>query len=269
MKEAFYCNHPCVILSELPNEKVVIEILSHVLESGYGEDYEASPEYSTIIVDKKYISDKKIDLEKEFNERERNLSRLEEESRKRIQDETYKVREELNRLNKELKERVKKYSGLEQYLNYLDGKYKYVVQTEEYGRKCIQELDKIKCNYDKNELTSIIFRAERARERNKWQDFAMYIGVYSDGSGSSKTKVVGFETLEEAKQFIHNSLDKVEERDLGYYDDVCKEHNITHPRIDKYIAEMKKASEERLKKEMIELKSKYESVKKRLGEGSK
>ncbi len=66
-KDVFYCNEPCVVIAELGNNEVVIKI-----EAGeyYGDDFEyleVYPVERSLIVNKKYITPNRINIQDAVN----------------------------------------------------------------------------------------------------------------------------------------------------------------------------------------------------------
>lgn len=225
----YYCNYPCKVLAELSNSKCVIELCTqvHSYDGGYQEPDYSEPEFNTIIVDKIYIADTKTDLEKEFTDASNKINKEKNAVLQEVREQKQIVEKEI----KELRDRVKKYSGLDQMLDYLDGKIKWVICTDGY-RLGIKELDKIFCGVDSTELASVSFRSKRRKDIHK-TDIAMYLGVYSDDSGQ-KYEVKGFYDLDSAKQYFIENVSKYMKDYPGTCLKTCEEFGLDIPEVTAY-----------------------------------
>jgi vacuolar-type H+-ATPase subunit H len=156
MKEMYYCNKPCIVKQELPNDEVVIElevgesyIPSNWDEPGYNESLEV-----TIIVNKKYLSEKPIDYEKDLNFK---IKTTEEKARKIINEAETKSRELLKEANDKLKtleNKITKLSLLKPIWMYLEKDVEWILKSysyrseNEFDFNFIKLKDLNKKNYD-------------------------------------------------------------------------------------------------------------------------
>ncbi len=252
MKEikAYYCNKPCKIIADLGDESV-IEILTSLVygvdEIGYEE---CDPEFSKIIVDRKYIYFNKIDIEKEFKQMNAEIEARQYEADKKMREQRQVAQLELKSLKNELQEKAKQFEGFETMLKYFDGTIKYVLYNDK-----LKKLDEIFSNYDETQLACVSFRAKDNRS------IQMYIGQYYDYSGSNH-EAVGFETLEEAKEYIIKDLNnnigsflEETERSIEARISFCDELDIENENVislNNKLDEIKRKQREYRKKELEE-----------------
>jgi hypothetical protein len=259
----YYLNKPVVFLAEAKDE-VLIELTSGEarFDEYDGPGYTESME-TKILVHKKYIKESPVNIDDNFKKSIQEIDnlkknalneieRLKRDARSEMNVEKYKIENEL----KELKHRTSKYNGLSQMLDYLEGKIKYVVYIDsEYSwRFGIDELDKLGEGKE-TELVSVSFRSKRQIEWRK-ADFQMYVGNYSDDSGS-KYIVEGFETLEAATERFFKVCDEKKSFSISEIEK-CDKLGIVHPRVEEAREKCKLAHEENIIKKIAQAKKDLE-----------
>ena len=205
----YYGNQECEIKVDLGNGEVVIEIfIGEASEGGSDEYAELYPCETKVIVNKRYITDEPLDTIAKVAEskqiiddanREVNKNKL--EANKQIKAEKGRLEDEI----KALKARASAFKGLSEYVNFLEGKYNYVVYIGEY-KNGIEKLDEIMCSCTKSELAAVSFRSNRNKKWAKDFEGWLYVNEYSDDSGSNKYRIKGFATIDEAKLFFGESI---------------------------------------------------------------
>ena len=251
MKNAFYCNKPCIILADLGNEAVIEIQISEYFDDDYCE-----PITSSIIVDKKYLSEKQVDVQKEFEKTLRDIEAAKRNSEAELRNKKVEAEAEI----KSIKERTKKYKGLEQWLLYLEGKLQWFVMYEYNSAKVKNICHISELNYGErpSKPQGFIFRETVDYYNRGRSEVEMFINRYSDWSGSSSDACRGFETIDEALKIFIASLDKTEiDRNTL---SIAEKHKVTHSKIEAYKKEQEEIKEksrlekiEKLKKELEEL----------------
>lgn len=234
MKEMYYCNKPCIIKQELPNDEVVIELEvgeSYIPNSwdepGYNESYEV-----TIIVNKKYLSEKPIDYEKDLNFK---IKTTEEKARKIINEAETKSRELLKEANDKLKaleNKITKLSLLKPIWMYLEKDVEWILKSYSYRREnefdfnFIKLKDLNKKNYDdfwfqitfeyyqdRGDVTSILrmrleegynsdFRVEFFKSKEDlYSNVLEKLATFTSITERSITNIDHWNSLEENKEF--------------------------------------------------------------------
>lgn len=262
----YYCNRPCVFLIDLEDE-AFIELLTHEF-IGDSDEYGGytEPIYNRLIVNKKYLSTEKINLEEEFDKARKKIKEMEKEKINEIFALKNKTQLEIDELRKGLTQGALSHDGLQQFIDILDGKTKYIVKDHySYGNAVdISILKPEECtarNYDDNGLCSIIFRAG-----DKKGTVEMFLGNYTDDSGT-RYRSYAFRTLEEAKTHVAKKLDKANVSNISSRTiEACKEYKIDHPLLTKCKEAENKRTLEDVKAEFTRLHYKIESSTERMEE---
>ena len=259
MRNAFYCNIPCKVLADLTDQTgdVVIEINTALI--GYSGSYEEpdyhEPVFSTIIVASKYVTDKMIDVEKELKEKHDEMDR---EIRKMRDEANNSVLEEKRALElsiQELRNRAKKFSGMEQMLMFLEGEINWVVIYEGW-RFAVKKIEE--CEHREYGAQACVYRSKREYQRPPGT-VEFFIGEYSDSSGSLQ-KAKGFKTEDEAVNWAHaHILERLKDSNTRVdwnWAEFCDKYNIVIPKVEEYKIQRDREKEERRLKELAETKKK-------------
>jgi molecular chaperone GrpE (heat shock protein) len=235
----YYLNNPCEVLSTF-EDKTVIRISKEFCMDW--NNYEP-PSYECVdvetIVLTNQLTDAPIKISEEFKQLEEKKMEVEKEI-KQIRNKLEKEKQEAKKEIENIKKEAEKFNGLTEMYHYLNGDYQYVILTEYWRGAEIKKLDECFCQNSSNELASVSFRVKDYNKKQKFGPFKMYIGQYSDDSGS-KYEAKGFETLEDAKRYyVKNCLEQVTDRTL----DECEKWGITCEKIENYKQEMLKKKEE-------------------------
>lgn len=253
----YYGNQECEVIADIGGGEVVIELCIADIEEECGEDSCVYPYETKVIVSKRYITDVPLDKQSKvqeckdiINEANKEVGRVKSESNKQIREEKAHLEKEIELLRKKSAE----YKGLHEYVNFLDGKYTYVVYLEEY-RTGIRKLDEIMCRCTSANLAAVSFRSDKKAKWNKDFEGWLYVNEYSDDSGHSRYKVRGFGSLEEAEAFfgqaILDKLIKISDRVLVE----CDKHKITNTVIEAYRLEKISKEEVANQKKIQDLKT--------------
>ena len=240
----FYNNIECEVVAELPGNEVAIRFITGLFyeyDSEFGSS--AEPIESTLVVQKKQLTDKPITKDDIVLERENMLKEIEQIKINRIQEANIQIRQERDKLEKELKilreeraEILKSSDVFETIRKYRAGEFHYAVSVGTFNIKTIEEFtEMLKKNYEID---------------NDTKDYSRLSMRVLDGSlvsnGSWSTYKL-FETANDVKQYItdivkeriknsrHISIQDIKILDSfgvnfeGYYEkrkDVIEKHNI-------------------------------------------
>lgn len=240
----FYNNIECEVIAELPGNEVAIRFITGLCyehDSEFGPS--AEPIESTLVVQKKQLTDKPITKDDIILERENMLKEIERIKYNRIQEANIQIRQERDKLEKELKvlreERAQITNGSEIFetiRKYRAGEFHYAVSVGTFNVKTIEEFtEMLKKNY------------EIDNETKDYSNLSMRVldgGIVSNGSWNTYKL---FETSNDVKQYItdivkeriknsrHISIQDIKILDSfgvnfeGYYEkrkDVIEKHNI-------------------------------------------
>lgn len=251
MKKAYYGDLECEVIADLGSECVISFVIG---EFGYYDRETGSyaePYGVKTIVSKQFIFEKPITENEILNKYNQIVTKAKEEVKeikKNSNAELYKEKKELENKIKELKEKVDKYEPLIEYLNFLDGTYEYIVYVDVEYRwtRGIKKLDECACNCTKSNLASVSFR--RTRYKNKKDNYGLYLGEYSDDSGS-KYKIKGFRTLDEAKDYFLKQIENEEIKlDIGIIKE-CEKWDITCEKVKKFVEREEEENSRMLERE--------------------
>ena len=260
-KDVFYCNEPCEVIGELENDEVVIKI-----EAGeyYGDDFdypEVYPVERTLIVNKKYISPNRINIQDTISSE---IKKAETEARDIIRKAKIEA-QGIIKTSKEKKDnieyRMKKIEGLKPYLDYLEGNIKYILyeyrypNEKQYDSKIlpVEEFDK-KEREDDNSLRAYFLEKSRYRKESK---VTIILNQYSDYSGSEKYKVQLFKNWEDLEKHVYLLLDNSERINNRALTDLQKwgfKHNLINEVVKQDKTKLKEQKKEKINKLEIEIK---------------
>ena len=259
----YYQNKECRVVMTLPNHESVIEI--QIGDEIY--DPESGPYGTKLVVPTNQLTEEPIvvdDVIKECNLLRNKATDQAKREATRILSETRTEKLALDKSLKELKEKVKKFEGLEEYYDYLNGDIKWVVyeDIENCWRNGIEKLNEIMCEVTESNLAAVSFRTSIknwSKEPHIKLKAKMYINQYSDDSGNRKLKVKGFKTFEEAKEYFINQFESMDFQIRPSHVKTCKKWDIKLDKIEKFIKEEEdrneKTREKRKKKLEEELKN--------------
>ena len=243
-KKMYYNNIECEVIAELPNNEVAITFVTGLY---YEHDSEFGPHTdpieTTLVVQKKQLTDKPITKDDIVLERENMLKEIERIKNNKIQEANIQIRNERTQLEKELKvlreerDQITKGSDVfETIRKYRAGLFNYAVSNGTFSVKTIDEFTQmLKKNYEIDNGTT------------DYSNLSMRVldgGIVSNGSWSNYKL---FETKDEIKQYItdiaknrikngnHISAQDIKVLDSfgvnfeGYYEkrkDIIEKHNI-------------------------------------------
>lgn len=262
MKQMYYCNKPCTVLHRMDNESIIEIDVAAMYTDEYHETGYIEPVMNTIIVENRYISDRYIDLETEFREKQAEISKIKREAEAEIRNQ----KNEAEKFIKNIEKKAKEYEGLNQWILYLEGKLNYYVIHSAYSGHSIrivskEEIDKREGDRYDREPRAFIFRATKDYYYRKKKEVQMFLNRYSDWSGHSADPISGFETIEEAKQFFISLLDQEDTKVDRGTAEAAKAHGLTHHKIDQFIADQEKSKMEARAKEIAEAQKTLERLK--------
>lgn len=202
---AYYCNTPCTIVTEIDEHEAVIELYSDEPDCDCAFDDCPSLYPTRAIVPRRHITETPITNETVLDIVRKAEIEAREKAREIVSD-AKKEKLEIEKRVAEIRKRCEGFEGLNVMLDFLSGEIKFVVYVKDsYGCRCgIASLDELMCGCDSHELASVSFRS-KGRQRIKKRSIQMYIGQYSDDSGS-KYLVEGFRTFNEAKEHLFDLL---------------------------------------------------------------
>lgn len=253
MKEMFYCNHRCILVADLGDDAVIDIVVGAAHFGGYDEPPYTETDERRIIVPKRLLTENQVDLEGQFIEAAKRIRDLEAEARSR----TVKKTIEAEAYIKDLKAKVAGYAGLEQMMDFLDGKIKWAVKKEYYTGLKILNLSEVKCDAHERgpELAAVSFRRNNYGKTGVVHEpIKMFLSNYSDDSGNGRHEIIGFETEALAITYVLEKLSQTKWEDIKSSDiETCLKYNLTIPAVEKAIAEQEKRSQERKKEERTRL----------------
>lgn len=245
-KQAFYCNRPCTILADLGDE-LVIELFTHEVEidpgNGYDEPPYSEPIHSKILAKKAYVTDKPVILEEQFAEMQRACTKMKADAELEMSQQKWQIQREIDELRKKMLARVKKYSGLETMLDFLEGEVKWVFIEDTWSLSILTIEDALKSDDRRvdDRLRAICFNSrEVASHRGEVE---MLLNAYSDGSGNWR-KIRGFRTQEEAVEFAKGFVKAIGKNLSHRVVDFCDKWGITLPEVEEYRELSRKRAED-------------------------
>ena len=266
MEKVYYNNIECGLVQKLDDNESVIELDAGVeyFDDEFGEY--AEPFQRRIVVNNKDLYKYKITKDKVLQELEdyktKEANEIQKSKQRILNDANKEKREILDEIKKH-KEKFKKIEILEEMYNYVTGEYKYFVGIENSYSKLFGIIKSDACNseHDKNSLASVSFRTKNNYTGDIKDVFKMYLGQYSDDSGS-RGEIKGFRTLEEAKTYL---VQLIESGKMTIDDYITREYtkwNLESPRVTEYIKINKEKTEEKRQNDIDKLEQQLKDLKK-------
>jgi hypothetical protein len=261
----FYRNVEVEIIKDIDDKSVLISIPLHEYNSRYNDDiYEpSSPEFLLQIVDKKDITDNKIELFKEY-----------EENKIKIMNEINIISQDLSKKRIELKDihdiiesKRKIYNEVDILFKFLDNKINFSVVKEYNGYNICSVKEAITTKdsyYDHSRDIKLVTLFGDSKGNLQYK-----INQYRDGSGSGSDNVWFFETEDEAKRWLLNKIESdiiANERyfNLEEHIKMKEKYNIKSDIFDKKIEDLKKNKHKNEMKRIKELEDEIEKIKKEM-----
>jgi len=266
-KEMFYCNIPCIVKADLGNEYLIeLDLAEYYENDGYDEfgGYLESVG-QTIFANKKYMTEKKIDVDKRIakviGEAEKKAKDIISEANNKSREKYIEAEDKLKAIKKDLL----KIEGFSPYLDFLNGKTKYILQdsrwrakTEyEYTIMSIEEFEKERI-YENNDYYGHDLKAFQLDRRENRGEVEICLMQYSDCSGSERYQVWLFNTFEELQERV---LSELESKSLtNRYVDNLEKFEIKHPKIQEAKESEKKRIQSEKDKKKAELEKKLKEL---------
>lgn len=196
----FYRNIEVNVIKKIDENNVLISIPLYEYTNSYNpEQYEpCSPDFMLQIVDKKYITDTKVELFKEYDKK---IKEYKDEINKLNKD-VSDIKKEYDRYNGEIDNNRKLFKELDVLFKFLDNKINYAVLSgwSEYQILPLKEAVKSNDKYFEKDIKLVSLLGDSKG------NLQYKINQYRDGSGSWQSCWF-FETENEAKEFVNNTVE--------------------------------------------------------------
>lgn len=254
----FYRNKQCEFICDVDVSEAVVSF-EDAFDVGVKTNY---------IINKKFLSDKELTFDDCHESIFNKMKEIEREQlnqlRMRISAQETKYRETIVSLEakkNELLSSIKKYELLKPFLDYLDGKIKYVVHKSSYPK--IVELDKT--SYVDGRRTRFrAFKLQRADDDNPEKaKFTLLVSQYSDGSGC----VEGASFHENLDSAI-STWEKLVLESLWFTPEkqILEQYGITNATLWERVKKEELEQEEKRKKEVARLEADLQKLKQTTGQ---
>ena len=239
----YYLGRECELIHKINDSESLIEIVSNALIWRGSGDYECpepdyiEPEFTSIIVSNKYLSEIKNSILEHIDKLE---LEAEERARKIIEDANsrkYKIENEIRDLHNSKQELAKKYKDValvETALGLVMRDREYYLHLDNYRPRLLKDKD----FKDDDYIKAVIMQRNRHSTSRKVK---VVVGQYSDGSGHSSDEAIPCDSIEEVREHFGVYVEKLlrEGRTFtGAFIDFADEIEFKHEAIEVRRAEL-------------------------------
>lgn len=245
--------HEVVVKQELKDGKFLVAFL---YEETWGDESETIESNQPSVVDRVFDKPPQKKMEKSIREAKEEFDSLRQQTTE-LRSKRYQVETDIRKLKEDAKEtleRLKKYRGLENIEDFIDGNFTFVLDTTYCWDLKIVPFDEYMKNSDQGMKLISLYGSSKG-------DLTFKTHQYSDGSGSQYSAFF-FTTLKEAVEelqaFITEEVSKDNHRPRDEYVSLAKKYNLKLP--EGYEKTLIDEKEEIRQKEISELKKQLEKL---------